>query len=338
MPFRILSIDGGGLRGIVPLIILEQILKITGKNSISESFDLIAGTSTGGIIACALSYKENGVNKYNLSEIREIYEKNGGVIFPTKNLNFGGFFGPKYSAGGLETTLEQYFKEATLQDCKTPILVSAYDVNNYNGFYYTSRFVNPTSIGNMGNAQFKLTDICRSTSAAPTYFSSHSFSFLNHETQSQASFNLIDGGVFVNNPTLAALTEVLEHSNDPLYTKLQVEKINLSDIYIVSLGTGIGAKTITKSQGAGWGKIKWANKMFDIMMQGNSQSVHNQVKTILAPKKYLRLNIMLDEGTLEMDDSSQKTRDSIIKKINKDIVNNAVSLNNISQFVMNAGL
>lgn len=337
MPFRILSIDGGGLRGIIPIIILEHLLKITNKPTIADSFDLIAGTSTGGIIACGLSLKSNGTNVFNIEQIKEIYTTHGIDIFPKPSFFNWNLRSPKYGVSGLEKTLEKYFKQYTLQDCKTPILISAYDVNNYDTFYYSSRFVNPTSTGSMRNTQFKVADICRSTSAAPTYFPSHYFSYLNHQ-QTLTKCNLIDGGVFVNNPSLAALSEVLEHSTDPIYCKNQSKKIDLNDVYILSLGTGIGAKNISEEEGKKWGKLNWAPKLFDIMMQGNSQSVHNQLNVIMNKDNYLRLNVMLPEKTSELDDTKAETRDKLIQEVYRNIINNNVALNEINRFVANAGL
>jgi uncharacterized protein len=336
MPFRILSIDGGGLRGIIPLVMLEHLLKITGRPSVAESFDLIAGTSTGGIIACALSLKTNGQPTFSIEDIKGIYTRYGAAIFPVPWLGIKSLFAPKYNTKGLEEVLHKYFGQHTLQDCKTPVFISAYDVNNYNTFYYSSRFINPTSAGSMGNTQFRVADICRSTSAAPTYFASHHFSFLNDHTQSQSTHNLVDGGVYLNNPALAAVTEVLEHRRDPLYTCDR--PIALEDIFVLSLGTGFSAKTITPSQGRNWGQIKWARNLFEIMMQGNSQSVHKQMKVLFDESHYLRLNILIPPDAAEMDDATEATRQKLIGEVYSAIINNSVTQDNITRFCKHAGL
>jgi patatin-like phospholipase/acyl hydrolase len=143
MKFVILSIDGGGTRGIIPVQFLKLIEKET-QIPIAQSFDLIAGTSTGGILACALSLgkKKHSIDpKYSLEQIEELYLNRSTEIFGTMKVPFTnwnvpfkgirkfskGFIGPRYSNKGINKVLNEYFENNRILDCICPILVTSYD-------------------------------------------------------------------------------------------------------------------------------------------------------------------------------------------------------------------
>src|ERR1017187_5240931 len=115
--FRILSIDGGGLRGIIPVKILQKLEELTGKR-IYEMFDLVAGTSTGGIISCASTVKgADGKPKFTLADIEQLFAEKANTIFPATsgigNIFRGikNLFRPEFSPDGLESVLMGYFSE-----------------------------------------------------------------------------------------------------------------------------------------------------------------------------------------------------------------------------------
>jgi len=330
---RILSIDGGGLRGIIPLKILKEIENRTGR-PISESFDLIAGTSTGGILACALTLKnEQGLPLYSLDELGKIYLADGKTIFPKKIIN--NWFRPRFSSAGLKFVLEKYLKDKRLKDCTKPVLITCYDVRSYQPYYFTGRFINPGSLAYHHSKNFLLTDICRATSAAPTFLPSFFMEYFAEEQNTKHNF--IDGGVYVNNPSMAAIAEILANGRDFLYNSDRINPLKLDDIYLLSLGTGMTSKEITESQGKNWGPMSWVRPVIEVMMQGNSQSVHKQVETLLG-KRYLRLNISIDKDLNDMADSRKKTSDGLIAAVNKHLLNNAAELERIANFVSDASL
>jgi uncharacterized protein len=338
MPFRILSIDGGGLRGLLPLLILEEIEAKTGK-PIADSFDLISGTSTGGIIACAITLRDPSTKKlkFSLQQVRSFYEKYGSTIFYDKAINVGNLLYPKYYSHYFEAVLKHFFDSFRLQDCQTPLLIPSFKIDDFSPFYFTSRYVTPGSAENDAGKNFTLIDICRSTAAAPTYFSSHYIEYLEQNAHAK-SCNLIDGGVFVNNPALAALAEVLNHGNDVLYKRDKTEDIKIDDIYLMSLGTGLSTQSITRSQGQKWGKVQWAPRLIEIMMQGNSVSVHEQIKVLLKKEQYLRLNVHLPDSLTRMDDSSLNTQQGLNKLFLSGIRNNAIQIAAIEKFINAAGI
>lgn len=164
--FKVLSIDGGGIRGIIPAMILAKIEKET-KKSIAENFDLIAGTSTGGILALGLSKKgDTGGPQYEAQDLVNIYEKRGSEIFDRsfwKGVSsVVGFADEKYSHEGIEKVLDEYFGTASLKDACTRTLISCYDISEREPLFLKSWKEN--------NGSVKMKDAARATSAAPTYF------------------------------------------------------------------------------------------------------------------------------------------------------------------------
>jgi patatin-like phospholipase/acyl hydrolase len=327
-PFRILSIDGGGLRGIVVVEILKwietNILKIENPNaSIHNSFDLFAGTSTGGLIACALTISDkDGQNPlYTLEDIGKIYEEKGKSIFPLclsaaerSYTWIQNKFGPKYDVDGLLKVLNEKFENKRILDCSKNIFIPTYDVSKFRPIYFTSRRAKLAALENHRNASkfnCKLTDICLATSAAPTYFPSFPLAY-SDESGYNDNLNCIDGGVYMNNPALAAYIEVL---SNPLYYRGE-HKIDEKDIYILSIGTGKVTRTISEKEGKKWGEMKWAKKVIDAAMLGSSQTVEEQLHSIL-PNRYLRINLDIDSQFSELDDSSTETLNYLVKQVVK---------------------
>src|SRR5882672_7762885 len=145
--FNILSIDGGGLRGIIPLRILQKVEEITNKK-IHQCFDMISGTSTGGIIACCLTLRKqpgDSTPKYSVDDIAELYVKYGSTIFPGKSSvgkfigNMTNLYSPRFSDSGLDRVLREYLKDERIKDSLLPILVSTYDLDTNSPVFFKTR-------------------------------------------------------------------------------------------------------------------------------------------------------------------------------------------------------
>ena len=177
---RILSLDGGGMRGIIPATVLEyvenQIIEKTGNPNarIADYFDFVAGTSTGGILSAFyltpnLKAGENDPkSKYKASEAIDFYAKDGFKIF-NQSKRRGGiirelFNVANYSLKELESILLREFQHLKLRDLLKPCIITTYNMNTTSSFFFYSR--EPLS----ENRDFYLRDVLRSTSAAPTYF------------------------------------------------------------------------------------------------------------------------------------------------------------------------
>lgn len=302
---RILSIDGGGIRGIIPgqlLVVLEEKIKQRTRKPnarIADYFDLIAGTSTGGILACAhLCPHPNDPTKpkFNAQEVVNLYLERGDEIFNIPLLHkirtAGGVLDEKYPAAELEEALNDYFGDTKLSQLIKPCLITAYDIKRRQGHFFTQH-----DAKNDSGWDFFVKEVARATSAAPTYFECSKVKSLTNIT-----YPLVDGGVFVNNPALCAYAEA---------HKMFTTAPRAKDMAILSLGTGFVRKSYDFNAAKNWGMAEWIKPIIDIMMSGVSDVVDYQLTEIYngvqVPKQYLRINTEIPmEVNPEMDDASQK--------------------------------
>jgi patatin-like phospholipase/acyl hydrolase len=188
---KVLSIDGGGIRGIIPAMVLAEIESRTEKRT-SEVFDLVAGTSTGGILALGLTKPgQDGKPEYTAERLIELYETEGGKIFDRpvwhQMYSLGGLAHEKYSSRGIEEVAQQYFKEVRLADALTELLVTAYEIECRGSWFFKRRHARDE---NREGDNFLMREVARATSAAPTYFEPLQLEWGRHGRRA-----FIDGGV-----------------------------------------------------------------------------------------------------------------------------------------------
>jgi predicted acylesterase/phospholipase RssA len=180
---KALAIDGGGIRGLIPALVLAEIERRTGR-AIGSMVDLIAGTSTGGIIACGLAKPD----PLSAEAIAAIYEEDGPSIFDRSALKVitsaNGYLDERYDESGLVESLRRHLGEATLADASPPVLLTVYDLEARQALLLRS-------------GDISMVDAAHATSAAPTYF----------EPVRIGNRTLVDGGVFAINPAVFAYTE-----------------------------------------------------------------------------------------------------------------------------------
>jgi len=309
--FRILSLDGGGLRGLTQLVILKRIEDITGKR-IHELFDLIIGTSTGAIIAAGLTAKKNGKVSLTIDKLIDLYFDQGSKIFPTQSNYLKKVWRSlrvigksKYDVDGLKDQLEKYFGDARLSETIKPVILTSYDVENNEVIMFKSRRSNDY------NYDLSLVDACLSSTAAPSYFPPHEMNWMGVDRI------FVDGGVYVNNPSMAAIAEALRY-------KYGYEDLKIEDIQLLSLGTGIYSEKI-KSDSKSWGILKWATNITRVMMHSTSKAVEYECDQ-MPLDKYLRLQFILEEKEyIEMDDSRKSTLKELINYVNNQILNKRIT-------------
>lgn len=198
---RILSIDGGGIRGIIPAMVLEEIERCTGK-PVAELFDVVAGTSTGGIIALGLACP---APQYSAAELVNFYVQDGPKVFAHECLGrLRQLFWPKYGVKELEAVLHRYFGEVRLREARVDVLVPAYDVERRQVIFFRSAH----AVQNPDDYDYPMRLVARATSAAPTYFKP----LLLRTSGPDRHYALIDGGVAVNDPGLAAYVDACRTS------------------------------------------------------------------------------------------------------------------------------
>ena len=289
--YKILAIDGGGMRGLIPSTILAHIENKTNK-TIAEMFDLIVGTSTGGLIAAAAVTKNaQGKPKFKAQEIVDLYTNCGPEIFkksPWREISTGkGAFEERYDHKPLEGILNQYLGDATLKDCLKPIVITSYDIELREPYFFkTSRAENP-------DRNHYLRDAVRATSAAPTYFEPAPVVSLKKPNPTRRV--LIDGGVFVNNPAMCALVEAISSGE------------KREDILLLSLGTGGLNRKIAYEEAKDWGYLGWSRPVIDVMMDGHADATDYHLEHLLpgankkAAQRYFRFDIELNDALDDMD-------------------------------------
>lgn len=302
---KILSLDGGGIRGIIPgqiLIALEEKLqqKKNDPNArVADFFDFFAGTSTGGILTCILlcpSDTDPGHAKFSASDAVDLYVKNGNEIFSVslmhKILSLSGVLNEKYEATAIETYLKKYFTELRISQLLKPCIITSYDIHKRQ----TKFFAQQDFALEGTSADFYVKDVCRATSAAPTYFQPELISSLN---PADAPYACVDGGVFANNPTLCAYSEVRNAKGDP----------TAKDMFVVSIGTGSQEKPYDYDKAKNWGEIGWVKPVIDIMMSGAAEVTDYHMTKMFSAGGNLANYIRIQPSSLmnadpQMDDAT----------------------------------
>jgi len=291
-PVKILAIDGGGIRGIIPAMLLAHIESVTGR-PIAKLFDLVAGTSTGGILALGLTIpKTAGASLYTAQQFVEMYEHEGPRIFSCslwrRIVACGNLREEKYSAAGIEAVLAGYFGDARFRDAATDVLVCSYEIeHNFPFFFKSSKARERTDY------DFPARLVARCTAAAPTYFEPMKLP----SGTSTDHYTLIDGGVFANNPAACALVEA------------KTTHPEADDFLVVSLGTGALIHSLSYNAAKTWGVVKWAVPLLNIVFDGVSSTVDYQLRQLLPDgpgdcRRYYRFQTTLDGHNHALDNAS----------------------------------
>lgn len=302
---RVLAIDGGGLRGIIPARILadiEEKLTIEFNRSIRicDCFDIIAGTSTGGIIALALNVpdrKNPNRPKYEAKKLVELYDKKKKEIFPQdwNSLNsLMHYFSLKYDAKPLEEILKEYFEEYELKKALTRTLITTYDLYQSKPFLLDSKKANDFPTDN-----YLMRDAARATSAAPTYLSA-----VDVKDSSGFNHTFIDGGISTNNPTWKAFEVALKDYPDREH------------YFIVSLGTGSTPPANICQKLSKGSKLDWAPYVASMMIDSASHLVDSTMReyATVSPKKvfYNRLQTQLPPDAMLMDNTQDDNTNKLL--------------------------
>lgn len=274
--FSVLSIDGGGVRGIFVAAVLANLERDTGTK-VTDHFDLIVGTSTGGIIALGLGA---GMSP---QEIIELYVDNMNSIFPARRRS--GLSRPlslvraKYKPDGLREAVRSALGDKLLCDSTTPLVIPSYNIGE-NAVYL---FKTPHHERLRRDWSVPMWQVAMATTAAPTYFPTYS---LPNE-----HVRLVDGGVWANNPSMVGVVEAVSMFGQPL-----------EQIRLLSLGTTVATAYRTRKLDRG-GLIQWVRSpnVAQVFMAGQSRGAFTQTEHLLGRDHAHRLNPPAPESLVKLD-------------------------------------
>jgi predicted acylesterase/phospholipase RssA len=308
--YSVLAVDGGGIRGIVPARVLQAI-EARMQQPVSALFDLVAGTSTGGLVALGLTKPASddpAAPAYTAADLVNLYLDHGGEIFHSslahRIATAGGVFGVRYPAGPIEAVLADRFGDTMLSQALTEVVVPSYDLSGPAPFFFKRRYGRDDPA-----LDVEMAVAARATSAAPTYFEPAAVAPFPGETRPHA---LVDGGVFANNPAVSAYAEALDLWRD------QVE------IQVVSIGTGQppqefgrGRIPVPYAKARHWGLAHWARPVLEVVFDGVADASEWQLKRLCRhadgdSPRYHRLQSPLPTANHALDDASKDNLERLL--------------------------
>ena len=298
MTYYILSCDGGGVRGTIIAYILykyeREMQKTNTKFTIYDKFDMFAGTSTGAVIsALYCMFKKSSeqiLNYYNVHLFEQIMNKS---MIDRIFHNYQ--FKSKYTEHGKIKVYSDILKDVKFKNTEKQLVIPTYDIQKQCAKIFTSYECNES---------LKTSDVIQATTAAPSYFPAHKIECANNQNEQKYCSYFIDGGTIANDPALIA------YSKAKNYLK-SVGKEN-TEIKILSLGTGYKNDNIDVDKVKNSGGLIWATH--GILEVLNDESIiTQQLKCLMEPKNYLRINFELQDVSNSFDDTSSENYDKMIK-------------------------
>jgi len=309
---RILALDGGGVRGLVSAGMLVQLERhIREQSALSktaDAFDLIVGTSIGGILGLgfaspAVGYADGSARPASARHIRQMLLEYLPRVFGTRREHMlsalGHAVATKYANGTRYRLLHELFQSITLRDAVLPVAVTSYDTQRRE-----PRLLRSYGVAPRGHAprrpvippNFSMAAAAFATSAAPTYFPPALIHSISGNGLSQEEYSLVDGGLYANNPALVAYTEA--------------KKIFpwAARFVIAGFGTGIADKPYNYDDIRRWGFVDWVSPHHDVpvlamMMDGQSDAANEMLENLEGVDLY-RFDTELDPAHTRMDDAT----------------------------------
>lgn len=314
----VLSIDGGGVRGLIPGTILsfleDELQKLDGENvRLADYFDVMAGTSTGGLVTAMLAAPdENNRPLFAAKDIKQFYLDHCPGIFHQEKSMFGharkmmkALEGPRYDGKYLHQLAKEKLGNTRLHQTLTNIVVPTFDIKRMQPTIFSSY-----EVKRKPSLDVLLSDICIGTSAAPTYLPPHQFKSEGPNGE-EREFNLIDGGVAANNPALAAINEVSNeiYSGSPDF--FPIKPTDYHRYLVLSLGTGStkcdenhNAETVSRWGVLGWLTCGGSTPLIDVFMQASGDMVDFHLATVFKALHCENNYIRIQDDTLTGDLSS----------------------------------
>ncbi|KAJ4840875.1 CCT complex interacting protein [Turnera subulata] len=343
----ILSIDGGGIRGIIPGVILayleSQLQALDGEDArLADYFDIISGTSTGGLITAMLAapnehkrplFAGKDIVPFYLEHCPKIFPQPSPVIAPVFNL-VKALIGSKYDGKYIRSLTRKILGDTKLHQTLTKVAIPTFDIKKLQPTIFSSYEVTKRPV-----LDVLLSDICIATSAAPTFLPAHYFENQDADGK-KAEFNLIDGGIAANNPTLVAISEATKQMARQNPDYFPIKPTDYGRFLVISLGTGSNRTQVKydAKKCSKWGVISWlleggSTPLITCYNNASADMVdyHNSVvcQAFDSQEYYLRI----DDDTLPADLSSADiaTEDNLknLEKFGENLLKKSVSRINL---------
>lgn len=315
-PLRVLSLDGGGIRGIITAAWLDRLegyLQAEHPNSkLADYFDIVAGTSTGSILACAIAQGTPA------RQIIDMYLDKGEVVFPPSGwfrldawqagfrrlkgiaeegwrVFFPNAFAPKYSGRGLDEVLQGVFKgECFFRPNEPQCVVTGFDA--FSGMPVIFNSTNPNF------AHLRTWEVVRASCAAPTYFPAMPISFGPNQS------GLVDGGIAANNPTSVAAVEAIKR----LQQGTRGHQFDPNQLFIASFGAGYLKGRVSLDSARRWGTVEWMPSIIDLMFTGSTEVVDHTVRHLVPPGNFYRIELPLCPKMAPMDKADREHLNQLV--------------------------
>lgn len=302
-PVTVLSLDGGGIRGLIAGRILQAIDE-EAHQPLHGLFDLVAGTSTGALLALGLALPDpNAGARRDGRELAELYRHCGRCMFQRSTghtlRTLWGLVGSRYPSGPAEEVFDLHFGDVRLSQACPDVLVPAYDLRAREPYAFTSWRARSEPDQDADAA-----DVARAATAAPVFFEPYPL-----PGDDGASRVLVDGGLIANSPAVSAYVEVLADPGLP------------DRAYVVSVGTGDQHESYPPEQARGWGLLDWATRIVDVVIDGSQHEADRHLdRALCGPEDtYHRLQPPLDPqdpsldraSTGQLDDASKQNLDAL---------------------------
>ncbi len=294
-PFRIISLDGGGVRGLLTATWLER-LESKLDTPLSKRIDLIAGTSSGALIACAIALD------IEARTLVEIFKNEVRDVFPAASSRWWnrigrifqqGLSAPRYDEAGLERVLRDVFGDTRMGDLGVDqVLVPTYDTLHRRPVMFKNN--------KPEHQDLLVWEVCKASASAPTYFPAHVMDI------DGSQIPLIDGGVVSSNPTASALAEGVRRRRTR-----SGKSVILREFVVGSFGAGDTTRPISSEEARSWGRLQWAGPIIDVLLGASSESVDYIARAILQDENYVRLETSLMGADDDLDDASPENIEAL---------------------------
>ncbi|KAE8100641.1 hypothetical protein FH972_018519 [Carpinus fangiana] len=344
----VLSIDGGGIRGLIPGTILSflesELQKLDGEDArIADYFDVISGTSTGGLVTAMLTapneknrplFAAKDIKDFYLNHCPRIFPQNSCPLFPYVTKIVKALSGPKYDGKYLHNIIREKLGSLRLHQALTNVVIPTFDIKRLQPTIFSSYEVkkNPS-------IDALLSDICIATSAAPTYLPTYYFETKDAKGKVR-EFNLTDGGVAANNPALVALGEVSKEINRGSSDFFPIKPMDYGRFLVISLGTGShkDEEKYKATDAAKWGILDWLTKggntpIIDVFSQASADMVDVHLSVVFqalhCEKSYLRIQDDTLSGVISSVDAATTNNLDNLVKVGETLLKKPVSRVNL---------